>query len=127
MRSHSGDPPDLSISKDCRPYRINITTMKSLSVLSKLIVVLAGTSSDAFVVKPRNAISAVCRQAYKYEDAKEHHVTFNPMEGYQSVNEQRARECAEHFGQCSVEEMEQLRESKFTSVYSVASWNDTTL
>ena len=40
-------------------------------------------------------------------------LTFNPAEGYRSVNLPRANYCAEHFGVCSLEEIEDLRDSKF--------------
>ena len=44
--------------------------------------------------------------------AEDKSLTFNPMEGYQSIDLKRAKECAEHFGKCSVEEMEQLKDSE---------------
>jgi hypothetical protein len=44
---------------------------------------------------------------------KDKDLTFNRTEGYpQSVDVARAKECAEHFGECSVEEMDNLRKSE---------------
>lgn len=45
-------------------------------------------------------------------DANAHDLTYNPMEDYQSVDMDRAKQCAENFGVCSVEEMENLRDSE---------------
>ena len=70
-------------------------------------------AADAFVVQPRHhhAVSSLTAAAAKF-DKEGHHITINPMEGYKGVDVERARECAEHFGKCSVEEIEQLKNSK---------------
>ena len=38
-------------------------------------------------------------------------LSFNPVEGYRSVDIPRAEYCAKNFGVCSVEEMQDLRNS----------------
>jgi len=67
-------------------------------------------AADAFVVQPRHP--AVSSLTAKF-DKEGHHITINPMEGYKGVDVERARECAENFGECSVEEIEQLKNSKY--------------
>jgi hypothetical protein len=37
----------------------------------------------------------------------------NPLEEFQTVDMDRVKDCAEHFGKCSVKELEHLRSSKF--------------
>jgi hypothetical protein len=39
------------------------------------------------------------------------HIMFDPMEGYKGVDMARAHACADHFGQCTVDEMQELRDS----------------
>jgi hypothetical protein len=39
------------------------------------------------------------------------HIMFDPMAGHKGVDMARAHACADHFGQCSVEEMQELRDS----------------
>lgn len=46
----------------------------------------------------------------------QHHIEYNPMAGYQGVDLDRAKECAEHFGECTVDEMALLRESMYSFV-----------
>jgi hypothetical protein len=63
----------------------------------------------AFQVHPHRSGRLVVLSGTK-EDSD---LTFDRMEGYpQSVDFARAKECAEHFGECSVEEMDILRKSE---------------
>jgi hypothetical protein len=78
------------------------------------LLVLSSTAS-AFVPKPKKPRSISGLILHEYEDKKGYQISFNPMEGYKSVNEKRAKECAETFGKCSVEEMASLRDSKSVS------------
>jgi hypothetical protein len=39
------------------------------------------------------------------------HIMFDPMAGHKGVDMARAHACADHVGQCSVEEMQELRDS----------------
>ena len=57
-------------------------------------------------------------------DPKSKHITYNPYEGYQSIDMNRAKECAENFGKCSVPEMEFLRNSKFEILLWINSINE---
>ncbi len=41
-----------------------------------------------------------------------HGLAYDPMEDYQSIDMERAKQCAENFGECSIEEMEHLRNSE---------------
>jgi hypothetical protein len=66
--------------------------------------------SNAFLVQRERGVSI--KSALHDYDPKGRHITFNPLEGYQSVDLARAKECAENFGKCSVQEMEQIKSSK---------------
>ena len=73
-----------------------------------LLAILASTAS-AFHVLPRSRYGGrVILQATKESED----LTFNPAEGYKGVDLARAKECADNFGKCSVEEIEELRSSK---------------
>lgn len=65
--------------------------------------------ASSFFVKP---LAGRARVVMYDVDKDGHDLTYNPMEDYQSVDMKRAQQCAENFGECSVEEMEQLRDSK---------------
>lgn len=69
-------------------------------------------STNAFVVvKPLSRRTGVALTA-KY-DKQGRHISVDPLDGsYKSVDMNRARECAENFNQCAVEEIEQLKNSK---------------
>jgi hypothetical protein len=75
------------------------------------------STAIAFAPMPKSRQSRLV--LHGYEETGGHHISFNPMEGYKPVNEKRARECAEHFGECSVDEMEHLRDSEFPSSLSL--------
>lgn len=67
-------------------------------------------AADAFVVRPVSRVSSPLSATY---DKKGHHITINPMEGDKGgVDLERARECADNFGKCTVEEIQELRDSK---------------
>jgi hypothetical protein len=76
-----------------------------------LTVALFLASTDAFVVVQQPYARRTGALAATY-DKKGHHISVNPMEGNKSVDINRARECAENFGKCSIEEMEQIKNSK---------------
>ena len=80
--------------------------------LLHLTITLFVASANAFVgVQPRSRSTGVALAA-KY-DKQGHHITVDPMDGFKkSVDLNRARECAENFGKCSVEEIEQIKNSK---------------
>ena len=68
-------------------------------------------AADAFVVQPHTASRSVFLSA-QY-DKKGHHITVSATDGFDSsVDVERARVCAEKFGECTVEEMEALKDSK---------------
>lgn len=67
-------------------------------------------SADAFgVVQPRSRSFGALAAKF---DKKGHHITVDPMDGNKVVDMNRAKHCAENFGECSVEEMEFLKNSK---------------
>jgi hypothetical protein len=66
----------------------------------------------AFTVRPQISSPFVVLKASNKYDEKGHHITMNPMEGYKGVDVERARDCAEHFGKCSAQEIEDLKSSK---------------
>lgn len=73
-----------------------------------VVVSFAISGTHAFAgVKP---VRATLQSAIKMNPQD---LTFNPLEGYQGVDLERARHCADNFGACSVEEMEFLKQSKF--------------
>jgi len=77
-------------------------------ILFAALVVVA----DAFVVLQPNQSSRMPLAA-EY-DKKGHHITLSAVESFKggAVDMKRAHECAESFGKCSVEEMEQIKSSK---------------
>ena len=79
-----------------------------------LAALLASSSADAFVVHPQinQAVRRLAPVSALY-DKEGHHIAINPMDGFKGVDLERARVCAEHFGECTVEEMEVLKSSKF--------------
>lgn len=77
--------------------------MKSLTVLTVLIL---AERALAFVVKPHGVSLIVRRQGTTKSDD-------SSMQG--SVHVKRAKECAEHPGKCTADEMEKLRDGKFCS------------
>ena len=99
--------------------------MRVTLVLSFLIAPVEGFGTrDAmaftrrpFVFKPSKA--SQLRTADPHPDAAaaasavggDSHIMFDPMEGYKGVDMARAHACADHFGQCTVEEMQELRDS----------------
>lgn len=66
----------------------------------------------AFHVVPSTRVVTRLESATSHEN---NHLNFNPMEGYRSVDMARAKECAEHFGECSLEEIQDLRDSTLLS------------
>lgn len=66
---------------------------------------------ESFQIMPARPVVRLLNKAVEGET----HITVNPMEGYKGVDLARAKECAEHFGECSVEEMEDLRKSELVS------------
>jgi hypothetical protein len=90
-----------------------------MMMLTRFLPSLFILSSTAMAFAPMPKSKSLLRSRLvlhggRFDEAG-HHISFNPMEGYQPVNEKRARECAEHFGECSVDEMEFLRDSEFPS------------
>jgi hypothetical protein len=83
--------------------------------LPSLLIIFSTATAFAPMPKSKSRRSRLVLHGY---DEASRHISFNPMEGYQPVNEKRARECAEHFGECSVAEMEHLRDSEFPSSLS---------
>lgn len=81
--------------------------------LSSLLILFSTAMAFAPMPKSKSTSrrSLLVVHGSRFDEAG-HHISFNPMEGYQPVNEKRARECAEHFGECSVEEMQYLRDSE---------------
>jgi hypothetical protein len=79
-------------------------TMKILLLSSVLL-----SAATAFHVMPQSMQTS---RRWALKDVDEKHLSFNPLEGYQGVDVNRAKECAEHFGKCSVEEMEELYNSE---------------
>jgi hypothetical protein len=75
-------------------------------------LLFVASTASAFQVSPKSKSGRCCRLVLCNVDEKEHQLSFNAMEGYKSVDLARAKDCADHFGKCSVEEMEQLRNSK---------------
>jgi hypothetical protein len=87
--------------------------------LPSLLILVSTAMAFAPMPKSKSLHSRlVLHDGARFDEAG-HHISFNPMEGYQPVNEKRAKECAEHFGECSVAEMEFLRDSEFPSSFSV--------
>ena len=83
--------------------------MYNRMMMRTMIVALLWVSTQGFGVVPKlHRTFGVALQSS--ED--DHHIAFNPMAGYKSVDLDRAKDCAEHFGQCTVEEMQELRDSK---------------
>jgi hypothetical protein len=73
-----------------------------------VIVSLAISGTHGFAgVKPARATLHSSIMKMNPQD-----LSFNPLEGYQGVDMDRARHCADNFGACSVEEMEFLKQSK---------------
>jgi hypothetical protein len=66
--------------------------------------------ADAFVVKPASRRETWTTFLKEY-DAKSKHLTFDPFEGYMGVDMERAKECADNFGKCSVEEMKLIKDN----------------
>lgn len=81
------------------------TMLKSI-----ILVLLTGAPfASSFFVKP---IGRRTRTIISDVEKDTHGLAYDPMEDYQSVDMDRAKVCAENFGECSVEEMERLRNSK---------------
>ena len=85
------------------------TTMcRAIALLAPFLV-----CADAFVLKPQTKASTrIAPSMFALYDKEGHHITINPMDGFKGVDMERARVCAEHFGECTVEEMEALKSSK---------------
>ncbi|GAX18341.1 hypothetical protein FisN_23Hh235 [Fistulifera solaris] len=79
-------------------------------MLTRIIcVILSGTSfASSFVVKPVG-IGGKARTVMWDIEKDTHGLAYDPMEDYQSIDMERAKQCAENFGECSIEEMEHLR------------------
>jgi len=74
---------------------------------SYLVLPLCSISYTAAFLAPNS--KSLQTTSPKFFATKDRHITFNPFEGYQAVDIDRAKECAENFGECSVQEIEQLR------------------
>jgi hypothetical protein len=75
-------------------------------------LILTGTPFvSSFVVKPVGLGGRARTVMYDIEKDT-HSLAYDPMEDYQSVDMERAKQCAENFGECSIEEMEHLRNSE---------------
>lgn len=73
-----------------------------------LVLLSCAPFASSFVVKP---MAGTARVVMYDVDEKDHDLMYNPMDDYQSVDMDRAKRCAENFGECSIEEMEHLRDS----------------
>jgi hypothetical protein len=82
--------------------------------LPSMLILFSTAMAFAPMPKSKSLHSRLVLHGSRFDEAG-HHTSFNPMEGYQPVNEKRAKECAGHFGECSVDEMEFLRDSEFPS------------
>jgi len=58
---------------------------------------------------------AVATGATKGSASEPHHIAFDAG-GHRIVDKERAKACAEHFGECSLEEIEQLRDGTCVGV-----------
>jgi hypothetical protein len=99
------------------PISIHILYLLLTTMMTRYapFVLILFSTAMAFAPMPKSRRSRLVLHDY---DKTGHHISFNPMEGYKPVNEKRAKECAEHFGECSVEEMEYIRDSEFPSTLS---------
>lgn len=74
------------------------------------VVACSVVGSEGFVVKRYLPIAKTTSFLNEYNDpVGGTDLYFNPYEGYQAVDVDRAKECAENFGECSTDEMEHLR------------------
>jgi hypothetical protein len=73
------------------------------------ISIFLSASVSAFQVTPhdRMRLSLVV-----FSTSSDSDLYFNTMDNFNAVNVERAKDCAEHFGECSVQEMEDLKESE---------------
>lgn len=79
-------------------------------MIRSLIFALVVVSADGFLgVRPQPLPHRAYTKLYAKDQGD---MMINPMEGYQGVDIERARLCAENFGACTVEEMEMLKSSK---------------
>ena len=103
-RQRSHEKPPFVHNTEHRP-----TTMcRAIALLAPFLV-----CADAFVLKPQTKASTrIAPSMFALYDKEGHHITINPMDGFKGVDMERARVCAEHFGECTVEEMEALKSSK---------------
>jgi hypothetical protein len=74
------------------------------------------SSGSAFSVKYSGSPAERDPFIVQRESTSNHDLSFNSLDEYLPVNLERAKQCADHFGECSVEEMEALRNSKFRIV-----------
>lgn len=77
---------------------------KSILFLAAILV----TTTDSFIIK--NVAHRLTPTDLKATyDADGKHLTYNPFQDSQTMDLDRAKECAENFGKCSTSEMEALR------------------
>lgn len=67
------------------------------------------SSGSAFSVKYSGSPAERDPFIVQRESTSNHDLSFNSLDDYLPVNLERAKQCADHFGECSVEEMEALR------------------
>jgi hypothetical protein len=96
-----GAPPAWCLVKD--RTNIGVTTNKILPTMMKTCLLFL-TLPFATAFSPKRGYKVSTHLASVLEDSKLEPIDFDL---------ERAKQCAENFGSCSVEEMEMLRDSKF--------------
>jgi hypothetical protein len=80
-----------------------------LSLIFLISSVVDGFRATKTAARRPFALSRLAMNSATTEPQQRGHVSFDPA--YKGVDMARAHDCAEHFGKCSVEEMQELRDS----------------
>lgn len=89
-------------------YSFLILLLPTLVVHSTFAFVSVTPLAVAVHQQQQKRTSLVILSASKQQ--KKSDLTINPYEGYQGVNIQRARECVNNVGECTLREMEMLKQ-----------------
>jgi hypothetical protein len=86
----------------------------SIVATSNFVLVDAFFAASAIIITPQKEMSS-SSSALDFigtYDAKGRHLTFNPQDDFNVIDHDRAKECIEKFGECSIQELEQIKSRK---------------
>ena len=88
-------------------HSFDLSTTRDTMMMTRTPTILSlaclATTTSAFLVQSKKSALTIAPVSKSEND-----LAFNPLDGLGPIDMERAHYCAEHFGECSVEEMEEL-------------------